>query len=157
MVAGLVVSAVAAVLTAAALRVLENPGDHTGCVGRHTCSVEIRETYRKRCGDASSSFVCRHGRGEALGEGDQSAPGEATRWREPAHGRRRAMLAGGHPGSAGHLVCRRAVPTSVRLRRGLPDGAPEVTFVGTVPVHHHIYSNGHICLSLLVSPPRPCL
>ena len=37
-----------------------------------------------------------------------------------------------------------------------PMGAPEVTFVGTVPVHHHIYSNGHICLSLLVSPPRPC-
>ena len=38
-----------------------------------------------------------------------------------------------------------------------PMGAPEVTFVGTVPVHHHIYSNGHICLSLLVSQPRPCL
>ncbi|KAJ1726469.1 hypothetical protein LPJ61_005166, partial [Coemansia biformis] len=30
-----------------------------------------------------------------------------------------------------------------------PHEAPTVTFVGTPPVHPHIYSNGHICLSIL--------
>ncbi|KAI8321926.1 ubiquitin-conjugating enzyme E2 W-like protein [Martensiomyces pterosporus] len=30
-----------------------------------------------------------------------------------------------------------------------PLEAPEVTFHGSVPVHPHIYSNGHICLSIL--------
>ena len=39
-----------------------------------------------------------------------------------------------------------------------PMGAPEVTFVGAVvPVHHHIYSNGHICLSLLSDDWSPAL
>ncbi|KAJ1784561.1 hypothetical protein LPJ59_006327, partial [Coemansia sp. RSA 2399] len=30
-----------------------------------------------------------------------------------------------------------------------PIEAPVVTFVGTPPVHPHVYSNGHICLSIL--------
>ncbi|KAI7825485.1 putative ubiquitin-conjugating enzyme E2 W [Kickxella alabastrina] len=30
-----------------------------------------------------------------------------------------------------------------------PIESPVVTFVGTVPVHPHVYSNGHICLSIL--------
>ncbi|KAJ2781508.1 hypothetical protein H4R18_002834 [Coemansia javaensis] len=30
-----------------------------------------------------------------------------------------------------------------------PHEAPTVVFVGAVPVHPHIYSNGHICLSIL--------
>jgi ubiquitin-conjugating enzyme E2 W len=39
-----------------------------------------------------------------------------------------------------------------------PMGAPEVTFVGeSTPVHTHIYSNGHICLSLLADDWSPAL
>jgi ubiquitin-conjugating enzyme E2 W len=38
-----------------------------------------------------------------------------------------------------------------------PMAAPEVTFVGTPPVHTHIYSNGHICLSLLSDDWSPAL
>lgn len=31
-----------------------------------------------------------------------------------------------------------------------PFDSPEVTFVGpNIPIHPHIYSNGHICLSIL--------
>ncbi|KAJ2393305.1 hypothetical protein GGI23_005059, partial [Coemansia sp. RSA 2559] len=30
-----------------------------------------------------------------------------------------------------------------------PIEAPVVTFVGNPPVHPHVYSNGHICLSIL--------
>jgi len=39
-----------------------------------------------------------------------------------------------------------------------PLEAPEVIFVGTqVPVHPHIYSNGHICLSILYDGWSPAL
>lgn len=31
-----------------------------------------------------------------------------------------------------------------------PFDSPEVTFIGdNIPVHPHVYSNGHICLSIL--------
>ena len=39
-----------------------------------------------------------------------------------------------------------------------PFESPEVTFVGDkVPVHPHIYSNGHICLSILTEDWSPAL
>ena len=41
-----------------------------------------------------------------------------------------------------------------------PFDSPEVTFVGlpeTIPVHQHIYSNGHICLSILSDDWSPAL
>ena len=39
-----------------------------------------------------------------------------------------------------------------------PFESPEVTFVGEkVPVHPHIYSNGHICLSILTEDWSPAL
>jgi ubiquitin-conjugating enzyme E2 W len=30
-----------------------------------------------------------------------------------------------------------------------PIDSPEVIFVGNIPIHEHIYSNGYICLSIL--------
>lgn len=38
-----------------------------------------------------------------------------------------------------------------------PFDSPEVTFIGNVPVHPHIYSNGHICLSILTDDWSPAL
>eukprot|EP01104_Vermistella_antarctica_P012824 TRINITY_DN3781_c0_g1_i1.p1 TRINITY_DN3781_c0_g1~~TRINITY_DN3781_c0_g1_i1.p1 ORF type:complete len:150 (+),score=19.95 TRINITY_DN3781_c0_g1_i1:331-780(+) len=38
-----------------------------------------------------------------------------------------------------------------------PLESPEVIFVGEAPVHPHIYSNGHICLSILYDSWSPAL
>ncbi|KAH8285406.1 hypothetical protein KR054_008763 [Drosophila jambulina] len=39
-----------------------------------------------------------------------------------------------------------------------PFDSPEVTFIGTnIPVHPHVYSNGHICLSILTEDWSPAL
>jgi ubiquitin-protein ligase len=35
------------------------------------------------------------------------------------------------------------------MRTTQPIESPEVLFIGHVPVHEHIYSNGFICLSIL--------
>ena len=36
-----------------------------------------------------------------------------------------------------------------RFSRNYPLESPEVVFLGEAPVHPHVYSNGHICLSIL--------
>ncbi|KAL5286010.1 UBE2W family protein [Megaselia abdita] len=39
-----------------------------------------------------------------------------------------------------------------------PFDSPEVTFIGTnIPIHPHVYSNGHICLSILTEDWSPAL
>eukprot|EP01071_Lankesteria_metandrocarpae_P003625 Lankesteria_metandrocarpae@DN3078_c0_g2_i1.p1 len=38
-----------------------------------------------------------------------------------------------------------------------PLDSPEVMFVSTPPVHPHVYSNGHICLSILYDAWSPAL
>merc|ERR1712232_502739 len=38
-----------------------------------------------------------------------------------------------------------------------PMESPEVLFVGQAPIHPHIYSNGHICLSILYDHWSPAL
>ena len=38
-----------------------------------------------------------------------------------------------------------------------PFEAPEVMFVGTPPIHKHVYSNGYICLSTLSKDWTPAL
>ena len=38
-----------------------------------------------------------------------------------------------------------------------PIDSPEVIFVGHIPTHEHIYSNGFICLSILYNEWSPAL
>ncbi|KAL5021427.1 hypothetical protein ScPMuIL_000582 [Solemya velum] len=39
-----------------------------------------------------------------------------------------------------------------------PFDSPQVTFIGTnIPLHPHVYSNGHICLSILTEDWSPAL
>ncbi|KAI8850646.1 ubiquitin-conjugating enzyme/RWD-like protein, partial [Chytridium lagenaria] len=38
-----------------------------------------------------------------------------------------------------------------------PLESPEVIFIENVPIHPHIYSNGHICLSILYDQWSPAL
>ncbi|KAI1295612.1 Ubiquitin-conjugating enzyme E2 W [Halotydeus destructor] len=39
-----------------------------------------------------------------------------------------------------------------------PFDSPEVTFIGqNIPIHPHVYSNGHICLSILTEDWSPAL
>lgn len=40
---------------------------------------------------------------------------------------------------------------------GYPLEAPEVVFLDPVPLHPHIYGNGHICLSILYDEWSPAL
>ncbi|KAF2073173.1 hypothetical protein CYY_005526 [Polysphondylium violaceum] len=44
-----------------------------------------------------------------------------------------------------------------RFNSSYPLDPPEVIFIGNVPVHPHIYSNGHICLSILYDNWSPAL
>mmetsp|Transcript_10933 Transcript_10933/g.16669 ORF Transcript_10933/g.16669 Transcript_10933/m.16669 type:complete len:147 (+) Transcript_10933:99-539(+) len=38
-----------------------------------------------------------------------------------------------------------------------PIESPEVVFIGSSPVHPHVYSNGHICLNILYDDWSPAL
>ncbi|KAL0491222.1 ubiquitin conjugating enzyme E2 [Acrasis kona] len=38
-----------------------------------------------------------------------------------------------------------------------PLESPEVIFIGNVPIHEHVYSNGHICLNVLYDGWSPVL
>ena len=44
-----------------------------------------------------------------------------------------------------------------RFESNYPFEAPEVIFVGTPPMHRHVYSNGFICLSTLSKDWTPAL
>ncbi|EAL73058.1 ubiquitin-conjugating enzyme E2W [Dictyostelium discoideum AX4] len=44
-----------------------------------------------------------------------------------------------------------------KFSSGYPLDSPEVIFIGTPPIHPHIYSNGHICLSILYDNWSPAL
>ncbi|KYQ92043.1 Rab GTPase [Tieghemostelium lacteum] len=44
-----------------------------------------------------------------------------------------------------------------RFNSEYPLESPEVMFIGVAPIHPHIYSNGHICLSILYDAWSPAL
>ncbi|KAJ2726458.1 hypothetical protein GGI07_000596 [Coemansia sp. Benny D115] len=45
----------------------------------------------------------------------------------------------------------------LRFPNNYPFEAPEAVFLGSPPLHPHVYSNGHICLSILYQQWSPAL
>ncbi|GAM19674.1 hypothetical protein SAMD00019534_028490, partial [Acytostelium subglobosum LB1] len=51
-------------------------------------------------------------------------------------------------GSPGTIYSGEVFRLQFRFNSSYPLESPEVVFIGLAPVHPHIYSNGHICLSI---------
>jgi len=47
------------------------------------------------------------------------------------------------------LYAGEAYTLQFKFSNDYPIDSPEVIFVGNIPAHEHIYSNGYICLSIL--------
>ncbi|KAJ1656034.1 hypothetical protein IWQ61_004321 [Dispira simplex] len=60
-------------------------------------------------------------------------------------------------GPPGTLYAGEEFVLQFRFTPDYPMASPQVTFVGTVPVHPHIYTNGHICLNILYDHWSPAL
>ncbi|CAH1961504.1 unnamed protein product [Acanthoscelides obtectus] len=61
-------------------------------------------------------------------------------------------------GAAGTLYEGERFQLQFKFSNKYPFDSPEVTFVGqNIPVHPHVYSNGHICLSILTDDWSPAL
>ncbi|KAJ8033333.1 Ubiquitin-conjugating enzyme E2 W [Holothuria leucospilota] len=61
-------------------------------------------------------------------------------------------------GAEGSLYHGEKFQLQFRFSNRYPFDSPEVMFVGSeIPVHPHIYSNGHICLSILTDDWSPAL
>ncbi|EYB81630.1 hypothetical protein Y032_0378g301 [Ancylostoma ceylanicum] len=61
-------------------------------------------------------------------------------------------------GAAGTLYEGEKFSLQFRFTQQYPFNSPEVMFVGeNIPVHPHVYSNGHICLSILSEDWTPAL
>jgi ubiquitin-conjugating enzyme E2 W len=61
-------------------------------------------------------------------------------------------------GAAGTLYENENFVLQFKFSSEYPFDSPQVVFVGgNVPVHPHIYSNGHICLSILSDDWSPAL
>ena len=61
-------------------------------------------------------------------------------------------------GPAGTLYENESFTLRFKFGSKYPFDSPEVTFVGdNIPIHPHIYSNGHICLSILTDDWSPAL
>eukprot|EP00929_Paragymnodinium_shiwhaense_P017738 TRINITY_DN127409_c0_g1_i1.p1 TRINITY_DN127409_c0_g1~~TRINITY_DN127409_c0_g1_i1.p1 ORF type:complete len:171 (-),score=22.28 TRINITY_DN127409_c0_g1_i1:174-686(-) len=60
-------------------------------------------------------------------------------------------------GAPGTLYERERFTLRFAFPCGYPLESPEVVFLGTPPIHPHVYSNGHICLSILYDHWSPAL
>nr|CAB3267457.1 ubiquitin-conjugating enzyme E2 W-like [Phallusia mammillata] len=61
-------------------------------------------------------------------------------------------------GAEGTLFAGEEFKLLFKFGQSYPFDSPQVTFVGNqIPVHPHVYSNGHICLSILTEDWSPAL
>mmetsp|Transcript_16850 Transcript_16850/g.18786 ORF Transcript_16850/g.18786 Transcript_16850/m.18786 type:complete len:153 (+) Transcript_16850:2-460(+) len=60
-------------------------------------------------------------------------------------------------GAEGSLYEGEVFDLQFKFDNKFPFEAPEVIFIGTPPIHPHIYSNGYICLSILYDHWTPAL
>ncbi|KAJ3172685.1 ubiquitin-conjugating enzyme E2 W [Geranomyces variabilis] len=60
-------------------------------------------------------------------------------------------------GAEGTLYQGEQFKLQFKFSNNYPLESPEVIFLDTVPIHPHIYSNGHICLSILYDQWSPAL
>ncbi|KAL7754085.1 ubiquitin-conjugating enzyme E2 W [Sorochytrium milnesiophthora] len=60
-------------------------------------------------------------------------------------------------GAKGSLYDGETFQLQFKFPNDYPIDAPEVIFLNPVPIHPHIYSNGHICLSILYNGWTPAL
>ncbi|XP_050062044.1 probable ubiquitin-conjugating enzyme E2 W-A isoform X2 [Aphis gossypii] len=61
-------------------------------------------------------------------------------------------------GVDGTLYAGEQFQLQIKFGNNYPFESPEVTFVGqNIPVHPHVYSNGHICLAILADDWSPAL
>jgi ubiquitin-conjugating enzyme E2 W len=60
-------------------------------------------------------------------------------------------------GAAGTLYAGEVFTLQIVFDDGYPLTPPMVRFVGKAPLHEHVYSNGHICLSILADEWSPAL
>lgn len=60
-------------------------------------------------------------------------------------------------GAEGTVYAGEPFTLQFKFSRAYPIESPEVVFVGTPPVHEHVYPNGFICLSILYNDWSPVL
>mmetsp|Transcript_68905 Transcript_68905/g.149946 ORF Transcript_68905/g.149946 Transcript_68905/m.149946 type:complete len:151 (-) Transcript_68905:155-607(-) len=60
-------------------------------------------------------------------------------------------------GAPGTLYAGELFALRFRFPQRYPLESPEVIFIGPTPIHPHVYSNGHICLSILYDHWSPAL
>ncbi|XP_065843216.1 ubiquitin-conjugating enzyme E2 W-like isoform X2 [Oscarella lobularis] len=83
---------------------------------------------------------------EGMSLDDDSVTGDITRWIVRVEG------------AAGTLYADEKFRLQFKFEKGYPFSSPQVTFVPPhVPLHPHVYTNGHICLSILTEDWTPAL